>query len=52
MHKKCKYIYLNVINIDVECDTFFPQIDETVFENIWRTSISERVECLVYKNKN
>ena len=52
LHKKCEYIYLNALDVDVECDTFFPQIDENVFENVWRTSISERVDFLLYKNKN
>jgi len=51
LHNKCEYIYLNVLDVDVECDTFFPQIDETSFENIWTTSVSEKVKCLVYKNK-
>ncbi len=51
LHKYCKYIYINVIDVDMTCDTFFPEINKEIYENIWRTIISERVHFLLYKNK-
>ena len=51
LHPNCEDIYFNIINIDVECDTFFPEIDNNIYKEVWRTEKTEDLEFCVYKNK-
>ena len=47
----CKEIIMNKIDIDTECDTFFPLIDENEYELREQTKLSEIVTTNIYVKK-
>ena len=42
-HPKCKEILINEIQTDVQCDTFFPEIDTTIFKLVDEKYLSNDV---------
>lgn len=47
-HSDCNKIIINIINIDVDCDTFFPTIDVNKFVLKEQTKLSEIVTNYIY----
>lgn len=47
-HPSCHNLYVNYINLDVECDTFFPEIDMNKFTQIHEINISPIVKTVIY----
>lgn len=43
-HKDCKEIFINEIDIDVDCDVFFPEIDNEKFVLTYSNFIGEGVQ--------
>ena len=50
-HPMCEKIYINRINEDYNCDTFFPKIDDDVYEKIEEKQLSSLVLSEVYVRK-
>ena len=46
-HNDCNEILLNEIDVDVDYDTFFPEIDDS-FKLIYKTKLSDQVFCNKY----
>lgn len=42
-HPNCKEILLNIINTDIDCDTFFPEIDDNQFKLMESCKLSDDV---------
>ena len=47
----CCHLYINTLNTDVECDTFFPSIDFTAYDIIDTQHISSNVTAVHYNKK-
>ncbi len=50
-HRGCNELYINRINTDAECDVFFPDISEDVYELRSEQPLSSSVTALHYRNK-
>jgi dihydrofolate reductase len=50
-HRGCNELYINRINTDIECDVFFPEINDDTYELCSERVLSERVTALHYRNR-
>ena len=48
-HKDFKYLYLNELNDNSECDTFFPAIHKEEYKHIERKNLSNDVVTNIYE---
>lgn len=51
-HPMCEKIYINRIQEDYDCDTFFPKIDNNVYEKIEEKQLSSMVTNEIYVRKH
>ena len=50
-HRGCMELYINKIDTSVECDVFFPPIDEDKYELCRENKLSDNVTTLYYRNR-
>jgi dihydrofolate reductase len=51
LNNRCINIYLNHINTDVECDVFFPTIDEDLYDLCSENQLTPNILARHYRNK-
>ena len=50
-HRGCNELYINRINTDAECDVFFPDINNDIYELRSEQVIASNVTALYYRNR-
>ena len=51
VHPDCRSIFLNKIDVNCECDTFFPTKDVDNFDPVSQIALNERVLTCMYLNR-